>query len=689
MSSDDRPDDDIADALGEVHAKRQRGEAADPAAYRDRLGASHAQFLGLLEVDAMLDAVIEPPKPERLPREFGPYTLLSELGRGAMGVVYEAMHRTLRRKAAVKVLRNGFDADPQACDRFRREAYALAQVRHPHIVEVFEAGDVDGRPYYAMALVAGRSLASLIRAHDVPTVRALCRELAGVADALHALHLAGILHRDVKPSNLMVRREDGRILLADFGLAHASDGLALTRSGDSIGTPLYMPPEQMRGRREELDARSDVYGLGATLYEAIAGRPAFGATQYAALVREVLHDDPIPLRRIVPDCPPAVDAIVMRALSKDRADRQRDAAQLRDDLLHVAQGEDSQVTPPVSPLVHLRRWVSARWIPIAASFAAALGGAWWWTHRSATLVLESRPAGAEVVLDGASRGVTPLSIDVAPGTYDLVLRTDGFLDHPRRLDLAAGAHREIEAALELKDPSDPVARQRLLASVGVRGHFKLDRNRAAADAPMLVLFPRGDVRLEDLETYGLQAGVSFAEGGTLEFRRGTTVLHREPFDPATLLVRAPVPDDVLSELRVGDEVTWGWFAPPGARGTKDVTATFRLVLARTTPDLLRMKQELPPGVPSDLLGELEVRLLRDRGLATAALLRADALADAHPDVLALQALAAQCYQSLKLSDAERAQRLAQRVAAFPAEAQARLRAASVELPPGDASGGPR
>ncbi|MCC7137893.1 MAG: serine/threonine protein kinase [Planctomycetes bacterium] len=681
--ADDRQSEDVADALADVNGRRRRGEPVDPVGYRDRLGASHAEFLSLLEVDAMLDQAVDPPPPERLPRGFGPYELLRELGRGAMGVVYEALHKTMRRKAAVKVLKSGFDADPQARDRFRREAFALAQVHHPHVVEVFEAGEVEGRPYYAMALVEGRSLASLIRAHDVPPVRDLCRELAGVADALHALHGAGIVHRDVKPSNLMVRSSDGRVLLSDFGLAHASDGLALTRSGDSIGTPLYMPPEQMKGKRDELDARSDVYSLGATLYEAIAGRPAFGATEYAALVREVIEKTPLPLRRVVPECPAAVSAIAMRALSKNRDDRHATAAQLRDDLRHVADGEDSQVTPPVSVLVHLRRWAAERWIPVAATVLALAGASWWWTHREATLVLDSLPSGAEVAVDGATRGTTPLSIGIRPGSHQITLRTDGFLDHVETRDLVAGGMHELRVPLALRDPSDPVPRQRLLASVGIRGGYEFARNRAAGGPSLLMVVPRGDVRREDLDTYAFEVGdrVDFPEGGTLEFRRGETVLHREPFDPPTMQVRAPLPEAVLSALRVGDEVTWGWFAPANARGAKDVTASFRLVLARTTADLLRLRQDLPAGAPSDLIGELEVRLLRERGLATAALARADALADAHPDLLPLQVVARQCYEALKLTGAERAQRLEQRIAAFPAESLARLKVASAAAGP--------
>ena len=175
---------------------------------------------------------------------------------------------------AVKVLRTGFDTSPEAIERFRREAVACAQVRHDNIVEVYESGDVDGRPFYAMALLRGRSLSRLIRSGPMPTPQETCRRLADVADALHTLHEHGIIHRDIKPSNIMIE-ESGRMVLADFGLARTLVSAALTKTGEALGTPLYMSPEQLMGRGDEVNRRSDVYGLGATLYEVFAGHPPF------------------------------------------------------------------------------------------------------------------------------------------------------------------------------------------------------------------------------------------------------------------------------------------------------------------------------------------------------------------------------------------------------------------------------
>jgi hypothetical protein len=686
--SPERPEDAIADALADLQVRRTRGEAPDVLSYRGSLGASHAEFVELADTEAMLDALIDPPTPEALPREFGPYTLLRELGRGAVGVVYEAVHRTLRRRAAVKVLRNGFDHDTQARDRFRREALASAKIRHDHVVEIYEAGEVDDRPYYAMTLVEGRSLASLIKAHEVPPVRDLCREVAGIADALDALHRAGIVHRDVKPSNIMVR-PDGRMLLADFGLARAADGLSLTRSGDALGTPLYMSPEQMLGERDAVDARADVYALGATLYEAISGRPVFSASDLPALSRQVLADRPDPLRRAAPDCPTAVESIVMKALEKRREDRYQAASAMRDDLLASATGRDREVVGrPVGGVVRLLRSARERWVPLAAGFAVALGGAWWWTHRSATLDLTSVPEGAEVVVAGTVRGTTPTALSLPPGSYEVTLRTSGFEERTRRVDLVAGVRREIEIPLLPKDQNDPVARLRVaaamnLASVAYAGP-RIDRSGATRGAgttpPVALLLPRGDVRASDLEAYVLEVSPDAdTEGSRLEFRRGDEVLFTAPFDPAKMLVTQTVPSAVRAKLHVGDAVTWGVYglrasSGASARVRKDVTATFTLVDRDPAGDLARIDRQLAEA-GDDLRGEMRVRLLRDRGLWTAAVREADALADACPANVAVQVLDFELYSAPALKATERYAGLKLRIAKFPADVVARFQAA--------------
>ena len=679
--NDARHELDIADALATVQEQRLRGDSADVFAWRERLGESHAEFIELVQIDAMIDEVIEPPAPEELPRKFGSFTLLRELGRGAIGVVYEAVHTTLGRKAAVKVLRSGFDRDPESRERFRREAFATAQVRHDHIVEIFEAGEIAGSPFYAMALVEGESLAATIHAKKVPPVRDLCREFAGVADALDALHRTrpAIVHRDVKPGNIMVR-PDGRMILADFGLALAHDGLDLTHTGVAIGTPLYMPPEQMLGRREEMDARADVYALGASLYEAIAGRPVFAASSIATVSKQVVSERPVRLSAIARDCPAAVERIVMKALEKRREDRYASAAEMRDELRAAADGREKDVRgAPVSPIRRIARWARTP-IGIAAAAGAmlAVGAGFLYAHRDATLALTTLPEGVDVFVAGAPKGRTPLSMPLRPGTYEVVLRTEGFVEWKRTIDLSAGVQRDFEFPMVPKDVNDPVARLRLAKALGL-GEFGYEfRRDRSGGMPLVFVHPRGNVRLSDLEQfcYDIDLGAGLPEeGAVLEFRRGDELLHREAFEPKDGRTCTALPAAVRSRVKVGDIVTWGVVSPgrsgPAAAKAKNAQATFTVVEVDVSTEFDRIAKKMKD-VPA-LRAELEIRALWKKGLNSVALLRADALADALPTSLLAQAIARQAHAKLSINDSVRVSELLQRIDAFPEAERDRLK----------------
>ncbi|MCO5169674.1 MAG: serine/threonine protein kinase [Planctomycetes bacterium] len=252
-----------------------------------------------------------PLDPARDPPRLGPYTLLERAGAGGMGVVYRARHDATGALHAVKALLPGADAEDLL--RFRREAEAMAAVEgHPHVLRVHSVG-VDGRrPFLAMAWAPGGSLADRLQAGPLPVdeVVALGRALAS---GLAHLHARGVLHRDLKPENVL-HDEQGAPRLADFGLARLQQAEALTATGDVLGTPAYMAPEQAEGRRD-LDARTDVYGLGAVLYRALTGRPPHaGATSMAALLA-ALAAAPPPPRALRPDVPPWLEAVVLKALA--------------------------------------------------------------------------------------------------------------------------------------------------------------------------------------------------------------------------------------------------------------------------------------------------------------------------------------------------------------------------------------
>ncbi len=312
-----------------------------------------------------------PARPEQ-GRRFGPFELGPVLGHGAMGVVFRAVDRTTGATRAVKVIRPELVDDPAARRRFLHEGELAARVQHRNLCRVHGVGEVDGTPYLAMDLLEGETLASRLErarrhgkalAHGWPGLVALFEQ---VARALGAAHAAGLVHRDVKPGNLMIDAA-GRPVLFDFGLALSTAGTRLTRTGSALGTPAYMPPEQVRGG-ETITAHADVYALGASLYEALALRPPFGLLDREVLYRRILHDEPDDLRRLVPQVPRALAWVVHRCLEKSPARRYADANELADDLQRVRQGEPTRARPPGALRRLLRR---TRRHPVAASLTLA------------------------------------------------------------------------------------------------------------------------------------------------------------------------------------------------------------------------------------------------------------------------------------------------------------------------------
>jgi hypothetical protein len=259
----------------------------------------------------------------------GPYLLRAELGRGGMGVVFEAWDEDGQRAVAVKLLR-AVDAGPQSLVRFAREARAVARLEHENIVRVHDVGEDPSHPYLVMELVVGQTLEEWLKTERSQT-EAL-RVAERIARALHYAHEEGVAHRDVKPANVMIDAE-GRPVLMDFGLAVDLGALTrLTATGQIMGTPKYMAPEQVEGDLQAVGVASDVYSLGAVLYRALCGRAPFEAHTPTALFKKVLLDPPTPLRSLNPAVSAELEALVLRCLAKDPSDRFPTAAALADGL---------------------------------------------------------------------------------------------------------------------------------------------------------------------------------------------------------------------------------------------------------------------------------------------------------------------------------------------------------------------
>ena len=275
-----------------------------------------------------------PPSPSgRLPRFLGEYELLEEIARAGMGIVYRARQDKLNRLVAVKLIKSGSLADANELLRFRREAEAMAELEHPHIIPIYEIGQEDDQPYFSMKLIAGGNLGRHIRRlkDDPRTVAAV---MAKVARAVHYAHQRTILHRDIKPSNILLAEHD-EPYVTDFGLAKriGTGGDTMeTVTGAVMGTPAYMPPEQARGGTKSVTTAADVYSLGATLYEALTGRPPFVGDSAGEILRQVLDQEPARPRSIQPGLDRDLETICLKCLEKDPARRYGSAEALAEDL---------------------------------------------------------------------------------------------------------------------------------------------------------------------------------------------------------------------------------------------------------------------------------------------------------------------------------------------------------------------
>jgi tetratricopeptide (TPR) repeat protein/tRNA A-37 threonylcarbamoyl transferase component Bud32 len=286
---------------------------------------------------------------------FGPYRVLRELGRGGQGVIYLAEDTRLRRKVALKVLSHQVLTDTAARIRFEREADVTARLEHPGICPLYERGETAGAPWIAMRYIEGEALDERLQREGAsPDLPSVLRFFERAARALHVAHEAGLVHRDIKPGNLMAG-PDGAPVILDFGLARdLTADQALTQTGQTAGTPAYMSPEQLQ--RHPLDQRTDIWSLGATLYEAVTGRRPFDATTLPALFDSILFTDPPDPRQLRPSLPPELSAVLATALEKDPARRYQSAQELADDLARVRRLEPVQARP-ASAMLRLRRWV--------------------------------------------------------------------------------------------------------------------------------------------------------------------------------------------------------------------------------------------------------------------------------------------------------------------------------------------
>lgn len=389
---------DRAVALGLIAAEHELRRRREPglalAEYLRRFPQYRAELPE--RIAGPTDAGGGPPGPtgaraRDLPEVAG-YEVLGLLGRGGMGVVYRARQLGLRRTVALKMILTGAQTGPTDLVRFRAESEALARLQHPNIVQIYDVGDAAGRPYFVLEYVAGGSLAQHLQGKPQP-VRAAARLVEMLARAVHAAHSSGVIHRDLKPANILLADPRGvaaddpgelspladRLAhlvpkITDFGLAKCAGDRAgpdlrgPTVTGELLGTPNYMAPEQAMVPRQPVGPAADVYALGAILYELLTGRPPFTGGAVLATVLQVLHNEPVPVTRLQPNVPRDLETICLKCLRKEPRRRYGSALELAEEVQTFLRGDPIRARP-VGVTERLWRWVRRH--PVPAGLLAA------------------------------------------------------------------------------------------------------------------------------------------------------------------------------------------------------------------------------------------------------------------------------------------------------------------------------
>lgn len=401
----------------------------------------------LARAEAPSERAVPPPPPEPAPepdRRFGKYVLLERIGTGGMGEVWSAWDTDLQRAVALKFPKI---AGEEEVRRLYLEARGAGRLTHAGIASVYEVSEGPGRPFIAMQFIEGRTAFDEAEANRDP--RQIARWIRDASRAVHFAHEHGVIHRDLKPSNLMVDAT-GRVFVMDFGLAKVqASALDSTVSGMLLGTPAYMPPEQACGRTAQVDARSDVYSLGATLYTLLCGRRPYEGESPTDVLLKIMATDPPPLRAQRPDTPLALESVVLKAMRRDKERRYPTAAAMADDLDRFLAGQP--VSAPTGGIT--ARWTARARRPVPAWKAAAavlaalaLGGLAWWS-RPAPAAADRLPVWTEL-FGRLRRALDPDAFDrdAAAALLERVRREFPEQEGQVR-ELVDREHRTVEAAL--------------------------------------------------------------------------------------------------------------------------------------------------------------------------------------------------------------------------------------------------
>lgn len=426
------------------------------------------------------------------------YEIEAQLGHGGMGMVFRAKQMRLNRTVAIKMVHGGAFASSEARVRFLSEAESIAKLHHPHIVQVYEFGQHEGYPYFTLEYLEGGTLDRLLVGKPLKARRAAAMVERLARGTQHA-HERGIVHRDLKPSNVLLDA-DGNPKISDFGLAkHTDSGDGMTRTGSILGTPSYMAPEQARGDVHEVGPHSDVYALGAILYECLTGRPPFRGTTTIETINKVLNKEPAAPRKLVPSLPRDIETLCLKCLQKNPGQRYASAAALADDLQRFIDG-DAIKARPIGRIERTVRWAKRH--PSLAALAAVVGfatlalvaGSWWYNLKlqGALTTAEARRKDAEEQKAEADRQKSEAErqrhlvganmqrrLDVLD---DLLVKIDGRLAQKEgmlgvRLEFLV-EFRKISDQLLAEQGDDPAVRRQVARVYRTLGDLCLEYNEA-------------------------------------------------------------------------------------------------------------------------------------------------------------------------------------------------------------------